>query len=160
MRHLLIFFILIFLAIGIEIKPINIESYRKKTIEVTVTGEVAKEGTYELPIYSSIQEALDAAGVKDTADLSGINPLLHLNDKDTVFIPSIHTDSNKSEIKISINAADADTLCTLPGIGPQTADKIIQYRIQNGLFQSLEELMEVSGIGPAKFEKIKELIRL
>ena len=160
MRHLLIFLVLILLSAGIEIKPVNIESYKNKTIQITVTGEVQNAGTYTLPIYSSVQTALDAANVKDTADLSGINPLLTLNDKDTVFIPSSNTGSIVNEDKVSINASDAETLSTLPGIGVKTAEKIIQYRSQNGLFQSLEELMEVSGIGTAKFDKIKDLIRL
>ena len=160
MRHLLIFFVLVFMAAGIDIQPLQIESYRKQTMTVTVTGEVNNEGTYTLPMYASIQDALDAAGVSSNADLSGINPLLPLNDNDTVFVPARAVENNVPILKISINAADAETLCTLPGIGMQTAEKIIQYRTQNGLFQTLEELMEVSGIGTAKYEKLRDLIRL
>ncbi len=60
--------------------------------------------------------------------------------------------------KVNINTASQTELETLPGIGPATSSKIISYREENGKFESIEELKEVSGIGDAKFENIKELI--
>ncbi len=63
-------------------------------------------------------------------------------------------------VKVDINSAGAAELDTLPGIGPSTAAKIIEYRDDNGPFASIEQLMDVSGIGPAKFEAIKELVVL
>lgn len=59
---------------------------------------------------------------------------------------------------ISINSATAEQLETLPGVGPSTAAKIIKYRTEFGPFQKPEDLMNVSGIGPARFEKIRPLI--
>lgn len=59
---------------------------------------------------------------------------------------------------IDINAADAETLCLLPGIGPKTAEKIIAYREENGPFASGEELMAVNGIGAATYENIRDYI--
>ena len=60
--------------------------------------------------------------------------------------------------KVNINTASQTELETLPGIGPATSSKIISYRKENGKFESIEEIKEVSGIGDAKFENIKELI--
>lgn len=60
--------------------------------------------------------------------------------------------------KININTASADELMTLPGIGPSTAEKIISYREQNGEFKKIEDIMNVSGIGEGKFNKMKDYI--
>lgn len=60
--------------------------------------------------------------------------------------------------KVNINKASQEELDNLPGIGPSTASKILEYRKQNGNFKNIEDIKEVSGIGEAKFEKIKEMI--
>ena len=60
--------------------------------------------------------------------------------------------------KVDINKASRDELNTLPGIGDVTAERIIEYRENNGDFSKIEDLKEVSGIGEAKYEKIKEMI--
>ncbi len=62
--------------------------------------------------------------------------------------------------KIDINQADAAMLATLPGIGPKTAENIDAYRQANGPFKSLDELLNIKGIGPAKLERIKPLVTL
>ena len=67
------------------------------------------------------------------------------------------TTSTKNE-KININKATEEELDTLPGIGESTAKKIIEYREEKGTFKNIEELKEVSGIGDAKFDKIKDLV--
>ena len=64
----------------------------------------------------------------------------------------------KKNEKININTATQTELETLPGIGPSTSLKIVNYREENGKFKSIEEIKEVSGIGDAKYENIKELI--
>lgn len=60
--------------------------------------------------------------------------------------------------KVNINTADAEELTALPGIGEKISERIIEYRTENGLFYSIEEIMEVDGIGEAKFEAIKDMI--
>jgi competence ComEA-like helix-hairpin-helix protein len=59
---------------------------------------------------------------------------------------------------VNINTADAELLCTLPGIGPATAQRIIEYRTRNGRFRSVEELDQVKGIGPKKMERLRPLV--
>ena len=68
--------------------------------------------------------------------------------------------STTSNAKVNINTATQEELDTLPGIGPSIASKIIDYREQNGKFNSIEEIKEVSGIGDAKYEKIKDSITI
>lgn len=60
--------------------------------------------------------------------------------------------------KVNINKASQEELDNLPGIGPSTAEKILEYRKQNGNFKSIEDIKEVSGIGESKFEKIRDMI--
>ncbi len=67
--------------------------------------------------------------------------------------------SNKN-VKVNINTAGLEELDTLPGIGESTANKIINYRNENGKFKTIEEIKEVSGIGDSKYEKIKDLIEV
>ena len=81
-----------------------------------------------------------------------------LKDADVLSIPY---QTNAGEVpRISINQATRDELQQLDGIGPSTADAIIQYREEHGLYQTIEDVMKVKGIGNAKFEKIKEKITL
>jgi competence protein ComEA len=61
---------------------------------------------------------------------------------------------------VSLNSASPEQLATLPGIGPTLATRIVQWREQNGRFTAVDELLEVAGIGPAKYEAIAELVTL
>ena len=79
------------------------------------------------------QDALDAAGISEDADTSGMNPSALLKDADLVIVPQKKAEGEAE--RISINTADVDELCKLSGIGPSTAERIIEYRNENGLFQ-------------------------
>ncbi len=157
MKRLLIFFLLALSGFLYDVKPVNLKQLQKETIQVNVTGEVKQEGEYELPVYAVVKDVLEMAEPTEDADLSTINPDQILHDRDCIVIMK---KIEEAGIKISINQADIDELCKLPGIGKSTAEKIIEYRETNGYFQSLEDLMRVKGIGKAKFEKIKDLISL
>ncbi|MBR4162758.1 MAG: helix-hairpin-helix domain-containing protein [Solobacterium sp.] len=157
MKRLLIFFLLVLSGCLFDVKPVNLKQLQKETILVTVTGEVEEEGEFELPVYATVQDALDVSIPKENADLSSVNPEQILHDRDRIVI---RKQTEEEIIRISINQADLEELCQLPGIGESTARKIIEYREENGYFQSLEDLMRVPGIGEAKFEKIKDMITL
>ncbi len=158
MKRMSVFLFLIILGLMCDLTPLSFSKLRKDTIRVNVQGEVEKEGEYELDLYSTVQDALDAAGISENADTSGMNPSALLKDADLVIVPQKKAEGEAE--RISINTADVDELCKLSGIGPSTAERIIEYRNENGLFQQLEDLMKVKGIGPSRFEKIRDDICL
>ncbi len=161
------------------------ESKEEEKIVVHITGAVNKEGIVELQEGARIADAIEkAGGTKENADIKNINLATILEDGVKVHIPTVEetqanneninvednassqintgtkefTSNTKTQGKININTATEEELDTLPGIGPSTAAKIIDYRKENGKFKNIEEIKEVSGIGDAKYEKIKELI--
>ena len=150
---LLLFLILsiVFFSGKIQKEPLN----PTETIQVEIRGCIRKPGIYEMKLGSDMNDLFQIAELSDNADISAFSLNSTLYNDQLVIVPE--TDEEK---KVSINSADIQELCTLPGIGPKTAQKIIEYRIKYGSFLSLEEIMNVSGIGNAKFTKIKELIAL
>ena len=143
-------------------------------IKVHVTGAVNTPGVYDLPLDSRVQDAIFAAGgFTSEAQVEGVNLAAKLQDGDQVQVSAQRTaviSTTESEsfqntgvdlstlTVININTASQAELETLPGIGPVTAEKIIEYRQINGDFSSIEGIQKVSGIGPATFEKIKDQI--
>ena len=140
----------IILAFNIEFENIDLN----KTIEVEVRGQVI-EKTINLPIGSTFNDLLKEIELVDGYDISSYSLNQVLYNKQIIVIPE-----QKEYQLISINSASISELCTLPGIGESTAEKIIEYRNNYRGFNSLEELKNISGIGEKKYEKIKELITL
>lgn len=133
-------------------------------IFVYVCGAVNREGVYELPSGSRVYEAIAMAGdFCEDADVRNVNQAEVLEDEQRIYVPvvgeEIPSDSEK-DARININKASKEELMTLPGVGESRADSIIKYREQQGAFQSIEEIMQVSGIKEGLFEKIKDLITI
>ncbi len=135
-------------------------------IYVDVCGEVNTPGVYCLPERSRVYDAIVAAGgTTDKADTTSVNQARLLTDGEQLIISSAEekikneTSQAESDGLVNINTADADTLCTLPGIGEVKAAEIISYRQQNGSFQNIEDLMQVPGIKEALFEGLKDKIK-
>lgn len=139
-------------------------------IGVYISGEVKNTGVYYLKKDSRITDLINiCGGLTEEADVSKINPAQKLNDSDKIIIPkkeeNLNTesieDTNESDInvqeKININTATKDELTSLNGIGETTANKIINYRNKNK-FKEIEDIMNVPGIGEAKFSNIKDYI--
>lgn len=139
-------------------------------IYVHICGAVINPGVYQVPAGTRVYQALElAGGSSDDAYLSGINLADKLADGQKVYIPAegenaegiLSTDSGGVQsVMININTASEAELMTLPGIGQSRAKDIINYRVKNGLFESIDDIMKVSGIKEAAFEKIKDLIKV
>lgn len=130
-------------------------------ISVHVTGAVVNPGIYALPQGSRVAAAVEAAGgFLPIADDENINLAAVLEDgaRLTIARMDFYSTGSQSTSRVNINTASLDELDTLPGIGPSTAQAIIDYRRQYGEFQRADEITEVSGIGPATYERIKDLI--
>ena len=150
----------------------------KEEIAVHITGEVKKQGIIYLEKGSRVADAIKKAGgeTKD-ADLSQINLAYILQDGQKIYIPNKNekisqyiteksgnndteenttSNSNKEDKKVNINTANQSELDQLQGIGPSIAQKIIEYREENGNFKNIQELQNVKGIGNAKYEEIKD----
>ena len=147
---------------------------QEETITVHITGEIKYPGVVVLKNGDRIVDAIEAAGGEtENADLDRVNLAYVLNDGDKIYIPNKNEEEEKSNIitteneigqekkvTININTATLEELIKLPGIGEATANKIIEYRKQNGKFQNIEELKNVPGIGNSKFENLKNEIRV
>jgi competence protein ComEA len=160
---------------AIVINSATIQSKEGK-IGVYISGEVKKGGVYYLDKESRVTNLIDiAGGLTENADISKINPAQKLNDSDKIIIPEkkekieeelqeteeniTNEEENYTSIsgKININTATKEELKTLNGIGEATANKIINYRKSNH-FTEIEDIMNVPGIGEAKFNDIKDYI--
>lgn len=124
-------------------------------INVYVKGEVKKEGYLELSAHSKVSELLEQVELTERADVGALDLNKYLSHEEVITIPS-----KEEFVCVSLNYATAEQLMTLPGVGPSTAQKIIDYRESHGFFVSFEDLLDVKGIGPSKYEKLKEFICL
>ena len=138
-------------------------------ILVYVTGAVQQAGTIHLlPPGSRVMDAVAAAGgLTDLADPSLVNMAGILRDGDQVHVRALQPDSGDEALptpsggqRVHVNTAALDELQTLPGVGPAIAQRIVEYRQENGPFKRLDDLGNVSGIGLATLEEWRELVLL
>ncbi len=148
-------------------------------LAVHVTGEVTVPGVYRLGPGALVQDALAAAGgPSPTADLERLNLAAPLADGMQVWVPGADEDppsvvgptgpssagdpggptGDDPTAPVDLNAATAADLERLPGVGPATAGAILAHRDEQGPFVSVDDLIEVRGIGPAKLEAIRPLV--
>jgi len=128
---------------------------------VDVSGAVVSPGVYAVAPGSRINDAIQAAGgLAVGAEADQLNLAALLKDGDHIDVPGIVTTSHVSAGRININTATVIELDTLPGISPTTAQSIVDYRLENGPFQSIQDVANVPGIGPSTFDKIKDYITL
>ena len=140
-----------------------VSSAAPANIVVSVVGEVDSPGLVTLAPGARVNDALEAAGPKVPTD--NLNLAQKLNDGEQITVgalPGAEDDGGGGETSddtVSLNSATAEELITLPGVGPATAEAIIAHREEAGHFTSIEQLMDVSGIGPAKFAQLKDKVR-
>lgn len=141
------------------------------TVVVSVVGAVANPGLVTLDNGARVADALDHASPLPEADLLAVNLAQLLVDGQQIHIPTHGQPphpaapadpaaNSAAGAGISINSASAAELTELPGVGEATASAIVAHREANGPFTAVEQLMDVKGIGPAKFDAVKDLIVL
>jgi len=139
------------------------DSVMEDVVVVHVVGAVAKPGVVSLPASSRVQDALVlAGGALEEAELAGVNLARVVFDGEQIVVPRqgepVVSASAEGSGPISLSRADQATLETLPRIGPATAERIIAWREEHGPFQSVEDLLAISGIGPATLEGLADRV--
>ena len=160
-------------SVSLQKEELAVES-EKEMIIVHVCGAVKNPGVYQLDREARVIDGVEhAGGFIEQADMEYMNLAGKLLDGDKIWIPtkeetaalgnnhlyatSFEKESSESG-KVNINTADAELLCTLPGIGESRAAGIIAYREEYGRFATIEDIMNVSGIKDSSFRKIKDYI--
>jgi len=171
---LIIIILIIFIPIGeteekIEFEPNTniVHQDIPEYIYIDIKGQVQNPGVYKVTTNSRLFQLLNlAGGTTSKADTLAINLSLKLYDQQVVYIPSFddnypiisEVSDDSSQKVININSASLQLLDTLPGIGPSTAQSIIEYRNEVGFFERIEDIMNVTGIGESTYNEIKDLI--
>lgn len=140
-------------------------------IMVHVTGAVVSPGVYELPAGSRVLQAVQAAGgFSDEANQETVNLAASLSDGMMVRVPMVGEELAGDVLRsgtgdevtgiepVDLNSATKEDLMRLPNIGPTRAEAIINYRETYGPFQSVEEIINVSGIGMDTYEVVRDLV--
>lgn len=165
-----------------KVENITLNTDIESNITIYITGAVVNEGVYKINKDSRIEDAIkEAGGLKENANIKEINLAYMLEDGMKIYIPQqneniledktegyinkevITNENNTKNFEnkiININTATQTELENLPGIGPSTALKIINYRKEKGKFKKIEDIKNVSGIGESKFSKIEKLIKV
>ena len=156
-------------------KPVALVSEPEpvRKLLVHVVGAVRAPGLYELPEESRVDDAIrEAGGAKAKAALELVNLAAPVADGQQVVVPlrgqltaaptggPPGSPASSAGGKVHLNSATLEDLDALPGIGPVTAQKILDYRTAHGAFQSVDELDAVPGIGPARLAQLKPLVEL
>lgn len=163
-------------------KTISKETKTLKNITVYITGEVSSSGVITLKEGSRLDDGIKKlGGVTKEADLNAINLAMVMEDGQHYIIPNKNelqtseenstntnvatnktinsSENNKKENSlINVNRASQEELESLPGVGPSTAKKIIDYRESEGKLSTIEDVKNVNGIGEKKFESMKDFI--
>ena len=136
-------------------------------VVVDVTGAVRRPGVYRLPAGSRVEDAVArAGGAEGDALLEAINRAAKLADGQQVVVPSRRPGATvaaagavSEDGPISLGTATVEQLDTIDGIGPVTAEGIVEFRDEHGGLASIEQLDQVSGIGPATMEALRDRLQ-
>jgi competence protein ComEA len=138
---------------------------------VQAAGAVVRPGLYKLTTGARVDDLIRAAGgLAPEADPDRLNLAALLADGQKIYVPRVGEEvpvdsaggggTPSAPQLVDLNTASIADLDTLPGIGPATAQAIIDYRAQHGRFRSVDELLNVKGIGQAKLDEVRPLVRV
>jgi competence protein ComEA len=133
---------------------------------VHVVGAVHDPGVYRLAAGARVEDAIErAGGATGGADLQAVNLAAKVADGQQIVVPrrssaaaaagAAQGTASASSGPINLNSATAEQLDTLDGVGPATAQKILEYRTAHGGFASVDDLAQISGIGPKRLEALR-----
>ncbi|HET6684066.1 MAG TPA: ComEA family DNA-binding protein [Gaiella sp.] len=141
---------------------------RTPLLFVHVVGAVRRAGLFRLRDGSRVADAVArAGGPTRRADLAAVNLAAPLVDGQQVVVPrrgptgsaaAVGAGGPGSGVKVSLASATIEQLDELPGVGPVTAQKIVDWRTTHGPFRSVDDLDDVPGIGPARIEQLRDLV--
>ncbi|QFY14145.1 ComEA family DNA-binding protein [Nonomuraea phyllanthi] len=138
-------------------------------LTVHVTGKIRKPGVYLLPSGSRVTDAVKAAGgVSRGASTGSLNLARRLIDGEQIVVgapagqaaPGGAALTDPANAVLDLNSATTDQLEQLPGVGEVLAARIVEFRTSHGGFTAIEQLREVSGIGPRKYDEVKAKVRV
>ncbi|HXV95975.1 MAG TPA: helix-hairpin-helix domain-containing protein [Gaiellaceae bacterium] len=151
---------------------LDVEEAPPRELVVHVAGAVLRPGLYRLPDGSRVDDAIaEAGGAKPKAALELVNLAAPVADGQQVLVPLrgspqaadagvTASGADAAGVKVHLNSATLEQLDQLPGVGPVTAQQILDYRAAHGAFRSVDELDAVPGIGPARLEQLRPLVDL
>lgn len=138
------------------------------SLVVDVQGQVQNPGVYQLPDGSRVGDAIKAAGgVREGSDTTSVNLARFLEDGEQIYLSGLGPDGESLQSaggasfargRLNLNRATENELDGLPGVGPVLAKRIVAYRAEHGNFGSVSELQKVSGIGPSKFNELRNFV--
>lgn len=163
-----------FASTTVTMAPASTTSTGPDVLVVHVAGAVVAPGIHELPPGSRVADAIAAAGgPTPEADPARINLAAPVADGERVYVLTVGEQEPTVAVgtaptggdgtvpdggPVNLNTADAEALDSLPGVGPATAAAILQHRAEVGAFTSVDQLLDVPGIGEAKLEALRDLV--
>ncbi|HEX9890536.1 MAG TPA: ComEA family DNA-binding protein [Actinomycetota bacterium] len=147
-----------------EQAPVPGPSASPATLVVHVAGWVRRPGVYRLPEGARVIDAVDlAGGARRGADLSALNLAAVLADAQQILVPKRGASagpggSGHEQALVNLNTATVEELETLPGIGEVLAQRIFDHRQEHGPFRTVEDLLDVSGIGDQRLADLRDKV--
>lgn len=147
----------------VTLTPTSAIGAEPSEVIVHVSGAVGSPGVYTLDATSRVVDAVEAAGGASVeADLDQLNLAALVVDGQQIHVPvpgePARTSPSQQDGPIDLNQADVIALQELPGVGPATAEAIVAFRTENGPFRSVDDLLDVPGIGPAKLAAMADAV--
>ncbi|HHU66506.1 helix-hairpin-helix domain-containing protein [Corynebacterium sp.] len=147
--------------VAFEVPAVEAPTVEQEELVVSVVGAVVEPGLLTLAPGARVHDALGEVTPLPDADLTALNLAQKLTDGQQLVVPVVgESPVGAAPAGVSLNSASESELTALPGVGPATASAIVAHREATGGFATVEQLLDVRGIGPAKFESLRDQVTL